>query len=233
MNRCMYVLVAAFFALSVASSETRADSIFFDQPLDAGFHAGSGIPNNHFVGDRSGSGGSEIEIGLGALVRFGFTGNIAPTASPTPGIAGEFVDLPPGLSPVNQNLPPTLAMWNFNYSFFNAAGLAGDTAVLTITGLDGVPHVFSSGVLPGGTGTAAQDSTNLGFFGLPLSSYNPAQEGSYTITASLFGPGNVPLLSTSAEYDVAPEPSTMVMGLMSSILAGGYFWRRRARRPTA
>jgi PEP-CTERM motif len=232
MNRSMYVLVAALLALGVPGTESRADSVFFDQPLDAGFNVGSGIPNDHFVGARS-SIGPEIEIGLGALVRFGFTGNIAPTASSNPDVAGEFVNLPPGLSPVNQNSPPTLAAWNFNYSFYSAAGLAGDTAFLTITGLDGVAHVFSSGVLPGGAGTFAQDSTNLGFFGLPLSSYNPNQEGTYTISATLFGPENALLLTTTAEYDVAPEPSTMVMGLMSSVLAGGYFWRQRARHRTA
>ena len=185
---------------------------------------------------RSGTAGSEIEIGLGGLIRFGDTGNITPTPSTTPGVDGQFVNLPPGLSPVNQNSPPTLAMWNFNYSFYNAAGLAGDTAVLTITGLDGVPHVFPSGSLPVGPETTVQDSTNLGYFvglGAPAFSYNPNQEGTYTITASLYDSSNNLLLSATAEYDVVPEPSTMVMGLMSSVLAGSYFWRKRGRHRKA
>jgi hypothetical protein len=236
MNRCMYAFAAALLALGIAGTEVQADSVFFDQPLDAGFHVGTGIPNDHFVGARSGTAGSEIEIGLGGLIRFGDTGNITPTPSTTPGVDGQFVNLPPGLSPVNQNSPPTLAMWNFNYSFYNAAGLAGDTAVLTITGLDGVPHVFSSGSLPVGPETTVQDSTNLGYFvglGAPAFSYNPNQEGTYTITASLYDSSNNLLLSATAEYDVVPEPSTMVMGLMSSVLAGSYFWRKRGRHRKA
>ncbi len=232
MNRCMYAFAAALLALGIAGTEVQADSVFFDQPLDAGFTVGTGIPNDHFVGARSGNGGSEIEIGLGGLIRFGFTGNIAPTPSTTPGVDGQFVNLPPGLSPVNQTSPPTLAMWNFNESVYSAAGLTGDTIVLSIKGLDGVQHDFSTGVIAAAI-TTAQDSTNLGFFGLPASSYNPNREGTYDITLTLLGPTGGTLLSATADFDVVPEPSTMVMGVMSTVLAGGYFWRKRARHPKA
>ena len=225
-------LLAGIAAIGVVTGSVRADTTFFNQPLDAGFAVGTGIPNTNFVGARSTS-GLEREVGLGSLLRF--TGpTIVPTASANPAIAGVFGNLPPGVSPFPPSPSPfQLAIWNINYSFYAAGGILGDTITLTLTGLDSVPHPFTTVVTnttPNLKGTTAvQDSTNLGFFGLPLSSFDPSREGRYFVNLTLSDVASATTLTTTAEFDVVPEPSTVVMGLMAGLAGGGYCWRKRRR----
>lgn len=137
-------LLAGIAAIGVVTGSVRADTTFFNQPLDAGFAVGTGIPNTNFVGARSTS-GLEREVGLGSLLRF--TGpTIVPTASANPAIAGVFGNLPPGVSPFPPSPSPfQLAIWNINYSFYAAGGILGDTITPYLDGTRQCPASFHYG----------------------------------------------------------------------------------------
>jgi hypothetical protein len=229
------LVAAGGVAASIAGTAQAAvvyDTSLSDPP---GFYNGSGNPNEGFTVNTLGA----IEIGLGVNNRF--IGPVHPTNT-------NLYDVAVGFS------SGSIAKWNFEYSvnLGNSGLTLGDiSALLTIRNLanlqtitfdpltipdnahyDGTTAFNGGGAVP--TDIGFQNSENISFFSFlnPAFGWDPAANGSYLITLSLFDEAGAPLLSVDEQINATPIPAALPLFAGGAGVLG-FFARRRKNKNKA
>lgn len=234
--RTFLKLLAAGGAAASISGAAQAAVVYDTSLADPpGFYNGSGNPNEGFtVNTQAG-----IEVGLG--VNYRFVGPVHPTTANVYDVAIGFSTVP-------------LAKWNFEYSVNlgnSGLTLADISALLTIRNLanlqtisfnpltipdnahyDGTTTHNGGGALP--TDIGFQNSENISFFSFlnPAFGWDPAANGSYLITLSLFDDAGAPLISVDEQINATPIPAALPLFAGGAGVIG-FFARRRKNRSKA
>jgi hypothetical protein len=233
-KRWLMLMMAVFGLIIGVSGQASADiTTTFNQTISSFDPPGSsGETTNGFEVTTDSSTGNEI--GLRISIRF----------SPTPASQTNNGTIATYTASTGLSSPPpaNAAVWNIDYfalpggSGTFGTGAGHYTAALTLYGLNGsndgtLPLTAATNPSAPGSPRAAQDSTNLGYLGLPAAVYNPNVPGTYRFILTLTPPsGGGAVLTEEIDLVVAsPEPSTFAMAATAGLSGLAYSWRRRKR----